>query len=181
MVAEKLLRALSEPFELANRNIYVTCSIGISVVNEMADRKQFLKQADIALYKAKESGRNQYRFYTSELNRDAHMMMSIRESVKARIEEDFHLVFQPQYNARSGDVIGLEALVRWRHEPEPNVSPSVFIRLIEESGLICEFSSWLFAETFRLSEQWKSHLKQGCKVSINLSERQFLSDELQDM
>ncbi|MEC8104303.1 MAG: EAL domain-containing protein, partial [Pseudomonadota bacterium] len=66
----------------------------------------------------------------------------------------------------------------WRHEPEPNVSPSVFIRLIEESGLICEFSSWLFAETFRLSEQWKSHLKQGCKVSINLSERQFLSDEL---
>ncbi len=178
MVAEKLLRALSEPFELANRNIYVTCSIGISVVNEMTDRKQFLKQADIALYKAKESGRNQYRFYTSELNRDAHMMMSIRESVKARIEEDFHLVFQPQYNARSGDVIGLEALVRWRHESEPNISPSVFIRLIEESGLICEFSSWLFAETFRLSEQWKSHLKQGCKISINLSERQFLSDEL---
>lgn len=178
MIAEKLLQALSEPFELADRSIFVTCSIGISVVNEMTDRKQFLKQADVALYKAKESGRNQYRFYTTELNRDAHMMMSLRDSIKTCIGDDFHLVFQPQYNARSGSIIGLEALVRWKYAPEHNVSPSVFIHLIEESGLILEFSLWLFKEIFRLSAQWKTFLSRGCKVAINISQRQFLSDEL---
>ena len=180
MVAEKLLKALSEPFVLGEKNVYVTCSIGIAVVKEMTDRKQFLKQADIALYKAKESGRNQYRFYTSELNRDAHMMMSLRQSVKASVEEDFNIVFQPWFSARSGTIIGIEALTRWNTDAGNNVSPSVFIKQIEESGLIIDFSRWLFGEVFRQSQQWREQLENGLKVSINLSERQFLNDELTD-
>lgn len=180
MVAEKLLKALAEPFSLGEKNVYVTCSIGIAVVEEMTDRKQFLKQADIALYKAKESGRNQYRFYTSELNRDAHMMMSLRQSVKASVEEDFNIVFQPWFSARSGTIIGIEALTRWNTDAGNNVSPSVFIKQIEESGLIIDFSRWLFGEVFRQSQQWREQLENGLKVSINLSERQFLNDELTD-
>ena len=180
MVAEKLLKALSEPFTLGEKNVYVTCSIGIAVVKEMTDRKQFLKQADIALYKAKESGRNQYRFYTSELNRDANMMMSLRQSVKASVEEDFNIVFQPWFSARSGTIIGIEALTRWNTDAGNNVSPSVFIKQIEESGLIIDFSRWLFDEVFRQSQQWREQLENGLKVSINLSERQFLNDELTD-
>jgi len=152
----------------------------MAVVEEMTDRKQFLKQADIALYKAKDSGRNQYRFYTSELNRDAHLMMSLRESVKASVEEDFSVVFQPWYAVRSGKMVGIEALTRWNTEAGADVSPTVFIKQIEESGLIIEFSRWLLNEVFRQSEEWIDYLKQGLKVSINLSERQFLSDELTD-
>lgn len=180
MVAEKLLKALAEPFSLGERNVYVTCSIGIAVVEEMTDRKQFLKQADIALYKAKESGRNQYRFYTSELNRDAHMMMSLRQSVKASVEEDFNVVFQPWFSALSGEMIGIEALTRWNTDVGNNVSPSVFIKQIEESGLIIDFSRWLFDEVFRQSQQWREQLEKGLKISINLSERQFLNNELTD-
>jgi diguanylate cyclase (GGDEF)-like protein/PAS domain S-box-containing protein len=180
MVAEKLLKALAEPFALGEKNVYVTCSIGIAVVEEMTDRKQFLKQADIALYKAKESGRNQYRFYTSELNRDAHMMMNLRQSVKASVEEDFNIVFQPWFSARSGAMIGIEALTRWNTDVGNNVSPSVFIKQIEESGLITDFSRWLFDEVFRQSQQWREQLENGLKLSINLSERQFLNDELTD-
>ncbi|MEE3190142.1 MAG: EAL domain-containing protein, partial [Pseudomonadota bacterium] len=180
MVAEKLLKALAEPFSLGERNVYVTCSIGIAVVEEMTDRKQFLKQADIALYKAKESGRNQYRFYTSELNRDAHMMMSLRQSVKASVEEDFNVVFQPWFSARSGEMIGVEALTRWNTDVGNNVSPSVFIKQIEESCLIIDFSRWLFDEVFRQSQQWREQLEKGLKISINLSERQFLNNELTD-
>jgi diguanylate cyclase (GGDEF)-like protein/PAS domain S-box-containing protein len=178
LVAEKLLKALAEPFVLGERNVYVTCSIGIAVVEGMTDRKKFLKQADIALYKAKESGRNQYRFYTSELNRDAHLMMSLRQSVKASVEEDFSIVFQPWVDAANGQVIGIEAFTRWNTDAGNNVSPTVFIKQIEESGLIVEFSRWLFDQVFRQSQQWRKQMESGLKISINLSERQFLCDEL---
>ncbi len=178
MVAEKLVKALGEPFSLNGRTVYVTCSIGISVYSQDMNKEKLLKQADIALYKAKDSGRNQFRFFTSELNKDAGLLVSLRESIKERISEDFRLVYQPQIDAESGRIVGVEALARWTHPEAGAVGPDIFIKLIEQSGLMGEFSVWLFAEAFRQASEWRQYLQNGMQVSINLSAKQFRGIDL---
>ena len=178
LVAEKLLQALALPFDIGGRTVYVTCSIGISVREENLDLKQFLKQADVALYKAKESGRNQYRFFTAELNRDASLLIHLRQSIRENIAEHFSVVYQPQIDVNSGKVVGLEALARWNSPDTESVGPEIFMKMIEQSGLIYEFSAWLFDEVFRQSHQWSAQIDEGVKIAINLSGRQFLSEDL---
>ena len=178
VMAEDLLRAMARPFEISGRSVYVTCSIGLSVIEEPIELKQFLKQADVALYKAKESGRNQYRFFTAELNRDASLLIHLRQSIRESIKQHFSLVYQPQIDVTSGHVVGLEALARWAPNETDPVGPETFIKLIEQSGLIYEFSAWLFDEVFRQSQEWIGHLESGLRIAVNLSGRQFLSEDL---
>jgi len=178
MIAEKLLSALGQPFVLMDRSIYVTCSIGIAVYEEDMTRQKLIKQADIALYKAKDSGRNQYRFFTPELNKDAGLLINLRQSLKERRSEDFRMVYQPQVDADTGKIIGLEALARWTDPDTGPVSPDVFIKLLEQTGLIDEFSLWAFEEVFQQSLRWKTHLQSGLKVALNLSARQFKGNDL---
>jgi len=177
MIAEKIVTAMATPFLLNGRSVYVTCSLGLSVYEDKMTKDTLVKQADVALYKAKEAGRNQYQFFTSALNRDASMLISLRESVRERIDDDFRVVFQPQVNAVTGELVGLESLARWRMEGE-DVGPHVFIKLLEQCGLINEFSDWLFDRVFDLASRWKGQLVDGVKIALNLSARQFRNTDL---
>lgn len=180
-VADKIITALEQPFDLGKRTVYITCSIGIALAEEEGVACEILmKQADIALYKAKKTGKNQYRFYTPELDKDANTHMYLRQSLKEKGRDDFRVVYQPQVDARNGKIVGLEALVRWDHPEVEDTEPEVFIKMIEESGLIQDFSDWLFDCVFRTMSAWRERgvFESGLSVSINLSAKQFRNKNL---
>lgn len=182
-IADKLLNTLTDPFLLNDRMVYVTCSIGIAIAdNDDTNTAELLKQADAALYRAKKAGRNQYTFYTAELDHEAKLHVHIRQSLMEPERGCFRVVYQPQVDAKTDQITGLEALTRWQHPEVEPIGPDVFIRIIEDSGLIEEFSTWLFDEVFKTMDSWR--LKgldlDGIKISINLSAKQFRDHNLAD-
>jgi len=178
-IADKLLESLAEPIIVNNRPMYVSCSIGIAVAEtDGSDTKQLLKQADAALYKAKDAGKNQYKFYTAELDRNASLHMLLQQSLKDRSRNDFRLVYQPQVDAATNKIIGVEALTRWSHDDADPIGPDVFIKIIEESGLINEFSEWLLEEVFSTVSAWRKTGNLDVLVSINISAKQFRNKDL---
>ncbi len=182
IVADKLIDALSAPFIISKRSIYASASVGISYIDTPNQNpKVALKQADIALYKAKEAGKNQYRFYSQELDKHANLNILLRESLKDTSRDDFSIVYQPQVDARTGKIIGLEALTRWSHEDAESSAPTEeYIKIIEQSGLINEFSDWLFDKIFDDTACLLSHnlLAKDVRVSVNVSAKQFRNKEL---
>lgn len=176
-IADKLLGALAPPVEIKKRSLYVSCSIGIAVADTAGiDASQLQKQADVALYRSKQGGRNQYKFYTQDLEQDANLHILLRESLRNKTRGDFFVVYQPQYDMATGDVMGIEALARWQHPDSGMVGPSKFIKMIEDSGLISEFNEWLFAEVCTHIRHWLDSHKHRIsipKISINLSAKQF--------
>lgn len=178
-IADKLLESLAKPIVLDARPVYVTSSIGIAIAEEEpCDAKLLMKQADAALYTAKNAGRNQYRFYTDELNHHANLHIHLRQSLKERGRRDFRLVFQPQVDATNNRIEGVELLTRWSHPDAEPVGPGVFIKMIEESGLINDYSDWLFDEAFKIVGQWQKQNTLSFSVSINLSAKQFRNKDL---
>ncbi len=181
VIADKLLAALADPFLLNTRPIYISLSIGIAVANTSdGDAKKLFKQADAALYKAKTAGRNQYKFYTDALDKDANLHIHLRQSLKEPGRSDFRIVYQPQVDARSGVIKGLELLTRWQHSDAESTGPDVFIKMIEESGLINEFSEWLLEEVFSTICCWEAMPGSlgDLTISINLSAKQFRNKDL---
>ncbi len=177
-VADKICSALSTPFTLGDRTIYVTCSIGIAVAeadSAALTTTEIFKQADDALYKAKDNGRNQYRFYTSELDESANLHILLRQSLKESARKDFRVVYQPQVDARTGQLIGMEALSRWSRDDISPTPASVFIKMIEESGLITDFSEWLLEDVFSTMNKWKQlgFSFAPLTMSINISAKQL--------
>lgn len=181
IIASKIIDALQEPVLINGEPTYVTCSVGISVANrENSDASSVLKQADTALYKAKSSGKNQYKFYTQELDAEATLHMLIKKTLLESSDDHFSLVFQPQVDARSGDILGLEVLTRWQHPNVENVATSEIIDNIEKTGLIHDFSHWLTHKTFQTLSQWLSQGYVIPKISINLSGKQLYKENLTD-
>lgn len=179
-IADKLIRTLAKPFTHNKRPIYVTCSIGIAVADqETMEARQLIKQADSALYKAKRAGRNQYKFYTEELDQRADLHIHLRHSLKDRERKDFRVVYQPQVDARTTEIVGFEVLARWKRPDIDTIDTGECIKMIEESGLIGEFSEWLFQEVFSYIGKWiKTILKLGVTFSINLSAKQLHDENL---
>lgn len=180
-VADKLIGAFSEPFVIEQNSIYMSCSIGIVLAEDSTiELKSLLKRADIALYNAKESGRNQYKFYTNELDADIDVYIQLKNSLKTPNSSDFHVVYQPQVNAITGNIIGLEALTRWSGFEGETIGPDIFMKVIENSGLINDFSTWLFDSVFKQIRQWSEMLKSlgDISISINLSAKQLRNKEL---
>ncbi|BFM08529.1 bifunctional diguanylate cyclase/phosphodiesterase [Halioxenophilus aromaticivorans] len=180
-VADKLLKALARPFEIEHRRLFVTCSIGIALAEQPdTEAKALLKQADIALYKAKEAGRNQYRHYTSDLDKEVNYHIHLRHSLRDPKRHDFYIHYQPQYDAESQKLIGFEALCRWRHEEVQPIGPDKFVAMIEQFGLINEFSQLILQQIFADLKLWHADYPefQQLKISINLSAKQFKNREL---
>lgn len=180
-VAEKLIASFNKPFMIGQNSFHITCSIGIVVAETgRVEQKVLLKQADIALYNAKEAGRNQYKFYTAELDAGVDVYMQLKKSLKETCDEDFHIVFQPQVDARSNAIVGLEALARWTGSTVGIIGPDVFMKIIENSGLINDFSEWLFESIFKQVKQWNQRFQlcEQVSISINLSAKQFRNRDL---
>ena len=179
-VAKKILLAVSKPFRLAGQDLRVTVSIGISAFPlDGEDEQTLVKNADTAMYHAKESGKNNFRFYSEELNSDSLERLALESSLRLALERDeFILHYQEKHDLRSGEVTGAEALLRWQHPSLGLVQPLQFLPLAEETGLIVPIGKWVIETACMQALSWvEQGLPPRC-VSVNLTARQFIDDQL---
>ena len=183
VVAQRALVALGKSFNLSGSEAFVGVSIGASVFpQDAANRSDLLQHADIAMYRAKDSGRNNYQRYDEQMQSRFKWRMAMEVQLRYAIEAgEFVLHYQPQIELSSGRVIGAEALVRWESPSLGRVSPAQFIPLAEETGLIVPIGKWVIQQACRDAARWiHSDEGQGCAVAINLSPRQFNEVDLFD-
>ena len=181
-VAEKILSSLSKPAEIHGHEVFISCSIGITLFPDDASNiEDLLKFADVAMYKAKNRGRNTYQFYTPELNAKVIQAMEIKNDLRGAISRNELIIYyQPKVNVLDNKIIGAEALLRWQHPTRGIVPPDQFIPIAEQSGLIIEIGQWVISEAIRQNKQWQNYLLPEFSMAINLSVKQFQDDTLVD-
>ena len=177
-IAERIVESVSQPLMLDRQEVHISTSIGIAIYPDDGDKADvILKHADSAMYHAKAQGRNNFQFFTEEMNSSSIELLSLENNLhKALVQNELCLYYQPQVSVVTGQVVGMEALIRWQHPEKGFVSPSVFIPLAEETGMIMQIGEWVFREACTQGVSW---LKDGYrleKISVNLSARQ-LKDE----
>jgi diguanylate cyclase (GGDEF)-like protein/PAS domain S-box-containing protein len=182
-LAEKILQTVSSPYFLDNNTVYTSPSIGISVFpHDGGSVSELFKNADIAMYHAKAAGRNTYQMFTKEMHTAARQRLAMENNLRSAITNDeFVLHYQPQVEAVSGKVTGLEALVRWQSPEVGLVSPDRFISIAEETGLILEIGRHVFEMACDQAAQWKKAGVPFEKISVNLSTRQLQQPELPEI
>jgi diguanylate cyclase (GGDEF)-like protein/PAS domain S-box-containing protein len=174
-VANKLLTTLARPLDISGHSITTTVSIGVSVFpDDGKDTDELLKNADIAMYKAKEAGKNNCQFYTKGMNATAVNYLLLENDLRRAIDlNQLILHYQPQIDLQTSEIVGVEALVRWQHPDRGLVSPAHFISLAEETGLIVPMGEWVLREACRQQKDWLNRGIHVGKVAVNLSPRQF--------
>jgi diguanylate cyclase (GGDEF)-like protein/PAS domain S-box-containing protein len=179
-VVRKIMSVLAQPFILLNQELYISASIGISVYPEDGmDIFSLLKNADVAMYRAKESGKNTFQFYAAESNVHSMERLALENNLRRALErKEFVLHFQAKVNLRTGKIIGAEALLRWQHPELGLITPADFIPLAEETGLIIPIGAWVLEEACRQAYTWKKAVGFSIRVGVNLSARQFREDGL---
>ncbi|ASF46592.1 putative bifunctional diguanylate cyclase/phosphodiesterase [Methylovulum psychrotolerans] len=177
---ECILTAVAAPCMIEGRDFVVSCSIGISVYpDDGANPNTLLKHADSAMYKAKESGRNNFQFYTRQLNKVVTERIEIEYRLRRAIKfDEFILHYQPQVDLKSGDVYGVEALIRWQRLGEPLIPPVKFIPIAEETGQIEEIGRWVLETACRKAVEFKNVLGRPITIAVNVSPRQFRKTDL---
>ncbi|MCG3145255.1 MAG: hypothetical protein HONDAALG_02818 [Gammaproteobacteria bacterium] len=170
-VAQKILTSLSGPYQIESFQLIITPSIGISVFPEDGtDIETLIKNADAALYHAKDNGRNNYQFFTQEMNIAAYERISLENGLRIALERgEFELYYQPQVSVRTGAVTTLEALVRWNHPHWGVVPPSMFIHVAEDSGIVVALGKWMLREACRQVAQWQESGFPQVPVAVNIS------------
>lgn len=180
-LVRKFLGVLREPFVLGEHTVHISCSIGIALYPSDGDDAQtLLRNAEAAMRRAKEQGRDTAMFYTGEMNAKALERLALAEDLhRALASNEFVLHYQPRVDLRSGKVTGIEALVRWQHPGKGLIPPDRFIPLAEETGLILPLGEWVLREACAQAAAWN---RAGCSVSVavNLSARQFRQTDLTD-
>lgn len=179
-VAGKLLAALREPFQLEGHTLYISASIGIGCYpQDGQDAQTLLKNADTAMYRAKEEGRNTYRFFSAEMNRRALESLTLINSLRLALERnEFALHYQPRFDLAAGRVNGVEALLRWQHPDLGLVLPERFIGLAEESGVIGPLTEWVLRTACNQASAWRNAGLDAVRMAVNLSPRQFRRPDL---
>lgn len=174
-IAAKLLEALTLPVTIGNQDVVVGASIGISMFPRDAGTRELLFQtADTAMYRAKAEGRNRYRFFEPEMTVAARARMALELSLRpALAREEFELHYQPRVDLRSMAVVGIEALIRWRHPQQGMVPPQQFIGIAEETGLINPIGRWVLREACRQTRRLIDEYERPVRVSVNVSARQL--------
>jgi diguanylate cyclase (GGDEF)-like protein/PAS domain S-box-containing protein len=178
--AQRLLSALAAPFVLENQEYHLTASIGISTFpGDGQDAQTVLKNADSAMYRAKEQGKNNYQFYSSQMNVRSFERLVLERFLRHALDQDeFQLHYQPKIDLTSGRVVGMEALLRWIHPGMGMISPAKFIPLAEETGLIVPIGEWVLREACAQARRWQDEGLPPLRVAVNLSARQFAHDGL---
>ena len=174
-IAEKVARTVRMPIHVKGREFNLTASIGISIYpNDGADRDTLLKNADAAMNFAKETGRNQYHFFTPDLSRIVSDRLKIETNLRKALErQEFILYYQPQIDIRTRRVVGLEALIRWNQPEEGLIPPGKFIPMAEESGLISPVGDWILNEAARQWREWSRAGLPPVTLAVNISAIQF--------
>ncbi|TRX74201.1 putative bifunctional diguanylate cyclase/phosphodiesterase [Pseudomonas mangiferae] len=181
-VAEKLIELVSVRYRVDGIDVTLGASIGIACYPECGQTVEgLLRAADMAMYEAKRAGRQQYRFFSPEMNGRARSRLMLEESLRNAIEQDdFLLVYQPQVHLDSGRLRGFEALLRWRHRVAGMVAPNVFIPLLEETRLINRVGDWIFRQGARQCREWRERFGDELVLSLNVSPVQFGMPQLAD-
>ena len=179
--AVRIIHELGQPFRINGLELFLTASIGIALYpRDGQDFDTLAKNADVAMYRAKDAGRNAFRFYDAEMNTSVietlHLISGIRGAVA---RDEFQLHYQPQFNLRTGALIGAEALIRWRHPELGLIPPGKFIPVAERSGLINEVGAWVLNEACRQARQWQEDGLRSLVVGVNLSPVQFRRDDIE--
>ncbi|HLC19243.1 MAG TPA: EAL domain-containing protein, partial [Thermodesulfobacteriota bacterium] len=177
-IVEKIFASFKAPFLLKDHEIHVTPSMGVSVYpDDGEDAETLVKNADIAMYRAKDDGRNNYKLYTPAMNTRTFERLRLTNELHRAIEkEEFVLHYQPQIECRSGAIVGVEALVRW-NRPASMVPPSEFIPLAEETGLIVPLGEWILRTACTEIRTWQTLGLKDARVAVNISARQFKHPE----
>ncbi len=175
VVTDKLMESMAEPVKISGHELSISLSIGIAVYpDDGQDFETLLKKSDTAMYQAKESGRNTYRFHTEQMNLDATEHLRLRNGLRRALEQgEFLLHYQPQLSVVNGEVVGVEALLRWQHPELGMVPPGKFISIAEDSGLIVPISEWVIREACRQAIAWQNEGLPGMVVAVNLSAVHF--------
>lgn len=181
MVAEKILASIIQPYTIEGHELRISSSIGISLYPDHAqDADALIKYADVAMYQAKENGRNKYLHFDPSMNATAYERLQLENSLRGAIERnELQLYYQPQVDLIDGRLIGCEALVRWKHPAMGLVSPASFIPIAEETGLIIPISDWILEEALRQARAWRDAGLPELVMSVNLSALQFRQGNLQ--
>jgi diguanylate cyclase (GGDEF)-like protein len=171
----KILESVVQPIVLEEQKMQVSCSIGVAVYpRDACDADTLMMHADAAMYRAKESGKNNCKFYTSEMNAGLEEKLALTEGLRKAVEEgQLSLAYQPKVCLESGGMFGVEALLRWQHPQRGAISPAQFIPLAEENGLIIPIGEWALREACRQARAWQDAGLPPVVVSVNVSARQF--------
>lgn len=181
-VAKQILKALKQPIRLRKHELIISTSIGITLAPEDGtNAESLMKNADLALYKAKEFGRDRYHFFTEELNAQALRHLILEQELRQALNgNEFCLDFQPQVDLRSEQIISVEALLRWNHPTRGRVSPDEFIKVAEETGLIIPIGRWVLRNACMQVRMIQQLTGQEVRVAVNLSARQFRDPRLEE-
>ncbi|WP_102027534.1 GGDEF and EAL domain-containing protein [Salirhabdus sp. Marseille-P4669] len=178
--AKKVIAAFTTPIKVNEFEIYTSVSIGISLYPENGtNSNELIKHADSAMYVIKEKQRNHFQLFESSISENFKEMLTIENELRRAIQDkQFELHYQPQVNIHTDEVIGFEALLRWKHPSKGYISPGVFIPLAEKTGLIIEIGDWVLQEACRQNKEWQNRGYKPTKISVNLSVKQFLQKNL---
>ena len=181
-VAERIQEDLKDPFDINGRELFISASIGIALsIDGFRTAEDMLRDADIAMYRAKTAGRARYQVFTEAMRTQATTRLQLETDLRQALErEEFEIHYQPILNLETQAIKGFEALIRWRHPTRGIVSPDEFIPTAEESGLILPLGRWILIESCRQLRAWQNVLPQAASlmVSVNLSSKQFLQSDL---
>ncbi len=179
-IAQKILEIFTEPCDLGGNKVVITTSIGLSLYPEDgSDGEILMKNADAALYRAKEQGRNNYQFWTADLKLRSTERLVMENRLRVALDhEEFALHYQPQVDPRTGRIVGLETLLRWRHPDKGLLPPAAFIGLAEETGLIVPIGAWVLQTACAQAKAWQERGHPPVRIGVNLSPKQFRYHDL---
>ncbi len=180
-VAERIQQALTRPFDLNEHEVYITASIGITLSNgNYSDPENVLRDADTAMYRAKESGKARFEMFDTAMHSHAVAILQLENDLRRAIERDeFHVYYQPIINLETDEISGFEALVRWKHPERGLVPPDEFIGIAEETGLIVDIGRQVLYKACRQMREWQLHLcNKPLTLNVNLSGKQFAQPDL---
>jgi diguanylate cyclase (GGDEF)-like protein/PAS domain S-box-containing protein len=180
VVAQKIMVTLADPFVFEGGEVFVTASIGITLYpNDSTDQDALIRNADTAMYRAKDLGRNSCQFYAPEMNARALEKLSMESSLRRALERrEFLLYYQPKVSLATGEVTGVEALMRWRHPELGLVPPAEFMPMLEETGLIMPAGEWVIRAACEQVQAWRKARVRPVPIAVNLSARQFQAKDL---
>jgi diguanylate cyclase (GGDEF)-like protein len=182
LIAQRILDEFLIPLEVKDQEFFITPSIGISIYpTDGNDEETLIKNADTAMYVAKGHGKNKFQYYAANLNVNSIQMMELENGLRKALEQNqLVLHYQPQVELTTGNIVGIEALLRWQHPKLGLISPSTFIPLAEETGLIVPIGEWVLKTACKQNKAWQDAGVQSVPIAVNISVRQLQEDHFVD-